>query len=102
MERNRNEKNTEVLNSNNPFVKAPVDLFGAAPRPVDPRSLFADKVAADPHAVSADAPEGSYTYALVKSGPEVSAEECERAEEAVEIMVLWGDSITKSAFSSPT
>jgi len=95
MERIRNEKNTQALDSNNPFVaKAPVDLFGAA------RSIFAEKTV-DPNAVSADAPEGSYTYALVKSGPEVPAEECERAEEAVEVMILWGDSILHVAHLSP-
>jgi len=98
---NRNEKKL-ALDSNNPFVaKAPVDLFGATqPRPFDARAIFAEKVN-DPYAVSADAPEGSYTYALVKSGPEVPAEECERADEAIEIMVLWGDSILHVAHLSP-
>ena len=98
---NRNEKKL-ALDSNNPFVaKAPVDLFGATqPRPFDVRAIFAEKVN-DPYAVSADAPEGSYTYALVKSGPEVPAEECERADEAIEIMILWGDSILHVAHLSP-
>ncbi|MRG94847.1 AgmX/PglI C-terminal domain-containing protein [Polyangium spumosum] len=97
----RNEKK-QALDSNNPFVaKAPVDLFGAAQaRPFDPRALFADKTN-EPVEVSADAPEGSYTYALVKSGPEVPSEECERAEEAIEIMILWGDSILHVAHLSP-
>ncbi|MDI1477034.1 AgmX/PglI C-terminal domain-containing protein [Polyangium sp. y55x31] len=97
----RNEKKP-ALDSNNPFVaKAPVDLFGATQaRPFDPRALFADK-ASEPEIVAADAPEGSYTYALVKSGPEVPAEECERADEAVEIMILWGDSILHVAHLSP-
>ena len=97
----RNEKKP-ALDSNNPFVaKAPVDLFGATPaRPFDPRALFADKVN-EPETVAADAPEGSYTYALLKSGPEVPAEECERADEAVEIMILWGDSVLHVAHLSP-
>jgi hypothetical protein len=51
--------------------------------------------------VAADAPEGSYTYALVKNGPEVPAEECERAEEAIEIMILWGTSVLHVAHLSP-
>jgi len=89
----RNNEITSALNSNNPFVAKPVQSL-------DVRALFADKPAPS-HEVAADAPEGSYTYALVKSGPEVSAEECERAEEAIEIMILWGSSILHVAHLSP-
>jgi hypothetical protein len=41
-----------------------------------------------------DAPEGSYTYTLVKSAPEVPADEVEdRAASSVEVMILWDQSV---------
>ena len=43
--------------------------------------------------VPAGAPEGSYTYALVQSGPEVSEEECEVPVSSVEVMITWGNSV---------
>jgi hypothetical protein len=66
------------LTSPNPFTQAPV---------VDE--------------VPADAPEGSYAYALVKSGPDVPAEECEVAVAAVEIMVRWGTTVLHVAHLTP-
>ncbi|UQA59774.1 AgmX/PglI C-terminal domain-containing protein [Polyangium aurulentum] len=90
MERNRNEKDAQAHGI----------TFGALPRPFDPRALFATKPE-EPREVPADAPEGSYTYALVKSGPEVPAEECEQKAEAIEIMILWGSSILHVAHLSP-
>lgn len=101
MDRIRNEKNTQALSTENqPFAKATQQLFASAQRPVDVRSIFADKPVAS-NEVAPDAPEGSYTYALVKNGPEVPSEECERAEEAIEIMILWGTSILHVAHLSP-
>lgn len=94
MDRNRNEKASLGFNSNNPFVATPAKTFDAA-------SVFADKPAVSSNEVAADAPEGSYTYALVKNGPEVSSEEMERAEEAVEILILWGSSVLHVAHLSP-
>lgn len=89
----RNEKSSQVFNSNNPFVATPA-------KPFDARAIFADKPVASSE-VAADAPEGSYTYALVKNGPEVPSEEIERAEEAIEIMILWGSSVLHVAHLSP-
>jgi hypothetical protein len=51
--------------------------------------------------VSADAPEGSYTYQLVQSGPAVAAEECESAVAAVEIMIRWGATVLHVAELTP-
>jgi hypothetical protein len=51
--------------------------------------------------VPADAPEGSYTYALVKSAPEVPAEECEVEALAIEVMIRWGDSLLHVAHLTP-
>jgi hypothetical protein len=63
---------------------------------------FAEPVAAAaPTDVAADAPEGSYTYALVQSGPEVSREECEVAAGAVEVKILWAATVLHVAHLSP-
>lgn len=51
--------------------------------------------------VPADAPEGSYTYALIKNGPEVPAEECEVPVTSVEIMVRWGEAVLHVAHLTP-
>ena len=49
---------------------------------------FAEALAQDD--VAPDAPEGSYTYALVKSAPDVSADEVEDARAStVEVVILW-------------
>ncbi|MCC6557452.1 MAG: AgmX/PglI C-terminal domain-containing protein [Polyangiaceae bacterium] len=58
-------------------------------------------VAAQDYEVPADAPEGSYTYALVKSAPEVPAEEVESAAAAIEISIKWGDSLLHVAHLAP-
>jgi hypothetical protein len=74
--------------STNPFLPTL-----AAPRP------FADApVAAE---VAADAPEGSYTYQLVQSGPAVPADECETTAAAVEIMIRWGSTVLHVAHLTP-
>jgi hypothetical protein len=51
--------------------------------------------------VPADAPEGSYAYALVKSGPEIAPEECEVPVSSVEIMVRWGNAVLEVAHLTP-
>ncbi|HLM76117.1 MAG TPA: FHA domain-containing protein, partial [Polyangiaceae bacterium] len=51
--------------------------------------------------VPADAPEGSYAYALVKNGPEVPAEEVEVPVSAVEIMIRWGNTVLHVASLTP-
>lgn len=56
---------------------------------------------ADDGAVSANAPEGSYTYALVKSGPELPADECETDAAAVEVKVSWDDTVLHVAHLNP-
>src|SRR5262245_33712176 len=51
--------------------------------------------------VPADAPEGSYTYELVQSGPAVPAEECESPVAAVEVMIRWGSAVLHVAQLAP-
>jgi TonB family protein len=45
--------------------------------------------------------EAKTTYSMVASGPAVPAEEVERAEQAVEVVVMWGDSALHVAHLSP-
>jgi len=52
--------------------------------------------------VPEDAPPGSYTYTLVKSGPDVSPDEVEVAHlPAVEVMILWGTNVLHVSHLSP-
>ncbi len=87
----------------NPFGSAPpaANPFGSAPPAANPFASgapagfapagYAAPVAA---AVPDDAPEGTYTYTLVKSGPDVSPDEVELPHVAsVEVMVLWGENV---------
>jgi hypothetical protein len=51
--------------------------------------------------VPADAAPGTYTYSIIKSAPDVPAEEVELAgENAVEVTVLWGTSVLSVAHLS--
>ena len=72
-------------NAQNPFL----DAF-------EPKNPFAPSFTPAVDEVAADAPEGSYTYKLVQSGPDVSSEECETAVAAVEILIRWGATVLLS------
>jgi hypothetical protein len=78
-----------ALRFGNPFLRAG-SAFGH-PSPFE----------TDPADVAVDAPEGSYTYALVQSAPPVPAEECETPALAAEVMVRWGTSVLRVAHLSP-
>lgn len=71
----------------NPFG----DPFGGASAFAPPPS---DEV---PH----DAPEGSYTYTMIKSAPSVPSEEVESAATTVEVMVLWDQSVLHVSHLTP-
>ena len=73
----------------NPFLPLPEVLA---------RNPFA---AVDPTDVPANAPEGSYEYALVQSAPAVPAEECEVDAAAVEIVIRWGATTLHVAHLTP-
>jgi hypothetical protein len=67
---------------------------------------FAAGAAAQAHAaamhVADDAPEGTYTYQMVQSGPSVSSDEVELPHvQAVEVMVLWGDNVLHVSHLTP-
>ena len=51
--------------------------------------------------VPADAPEGSYTYQLVQSGPAVLAEDVETPARAVEVVIRWGATTLHVAHLTP-
>jgi hypothetical protein len=51
--------------------------------------------------VPSDAPEGSYTYAIVQSAPAMTAEECEAQAAAIEIMIRWGANVLKVDHLTP-
>ena len=71
----------------NPFASAPVNPFGGH---------------ADPMAVPDDAPPGTYTYTMIKSGPDVSPDEVELPYvQAVEVMVLWGTNVLHVSHLTP-
>jgi hypothetical protein len=71
--------------SANPFVAA--DSFAYANPFATPAAPAADEV-------PADAPEGSYTYTLVKSAADVPPEEVEDARaSSVEVMILWDEAV---------
>ncbi len=51
--------------------------------------------------VADDAPEGSYTYAIVQSAPALPADEVETAADAVEVVVRFGTTVLRVAHLSP-
>ncbi len=93
----------------NPFA-APANPFAGAA----PASPFASagnpfEMAARPFGggrggmeVPDDAPPGTYTYTLVKSGPDVSPDEVELSHvPAVEVMILWGTNVLHVSHLTP-
>lgn len=91
----------------NPFAAAAPSPFAAASNPFATQSNpFAAGAAAQRHAaalhVPDDAPPGTYTYTMVKSGPDVSPDEVEVAHLAsVEVMVLWGTNVLHVSHLTP-
>ncbi len=101
----------------NPFAPAASNPFAAASNP------FAAAAASSPFApagnpfdmggnrfgggrnameVPDDAPPGTYTYTLVKSGPDVSPDEVELSHvPAVEVMILWGTNVLHVSHLTP-
>lgn len=89
--------------SSNPFAAAASsNPFAAAAAAANP---FAAGAAASPFApqpVPDDAPPGTYTYTLLKSGPDVSSDEVELSHvQSVEVMVLWGTNVLHVSHLTP-
>ncbi len=88
--------------ASNPFAAAAASSpFGGGGNPFD--GAAANPFAARSHLeVPDDAPPGTYTYTLVKSGPDVSSDEVELAHvPAVEVMVLWGTNVLHVSHLTP-
>src|SRR5688500_3393925 len=92
----------------NPFAAASASSpFAAAANPFATASNpFAAGAAAQRHAaamhVPDDAPPGTYTYTMVKSGPDVSPDEVEIPHlAAVEVMVMWGTNVLHVSHLTP-
>jgi hypothetical protein len=93
----------------NPFAAAGASSpFAAASNPFEVRSAnpFAAGAAAAQRAhalhVADDAPPGSYTYTMIKSGPDVSSDEVEIPHlQSVEVMVLWGSNVLHVSHLTP-
>ena len=84
----------------NPFAAAPAAAgFGADP--FGTNNPFATPKPAAHDEVPHDAPEGSYTYQLVKSGPDVPNEEVETPTASVEVMIMWDQTILHVAHLTP-
>jgi len=95
--------------ASNPFAAASASSpFAAASNPFEVRSSnpFAAGAAAASRQqamhVPDDALPGTYTYTMVKSGPDVSPDEVELAHVAsVEVMVLWGTNVLHVSHLTP-
>jgi len=92
----------------NPFAAAAPSPFAAASNPFEVRSSnpFAAGAAATARAhalhVPDDAAPGTYTYTMIKSGPDVSSDEVEIAHlQSVEVMVLWGSNVLHVSHLTP-
>ena len=92
----------------NPFAASASSPFAAASNPFEVRSAnpFAAGAAATARAqalhVADDAAPGTYTYTMIKSGPDVSSDEVEIAHlQSVEVMVLWGTNVLHVSHLTP-
>lgn len=88
--------------ASNPFAAAAATSpFGGGGNPFDlgGGNRFGGRSA---HDVPDDAPPGTYTYTLVKSGPDVSPDEVELPHvPAVEVMILWGTNVLHVSHLTP-
>ncbi len=92
----------------NPFGASASSPFAAASNPFEARSAnpFAAGAAATARAqalhVADDAAPGTYTYTMIKSGPDVSNDEVEIAHlQSVEVMILWGANVLHVSHLTP-
>ncbi|HEY1534943.1 MAG TPA: AgmX/PglI C-terminal domain-containing protein, partial [Polyangiaceae bacterium] len=92
----------------NPFAASGSSPFAAASNPFEVRSAnpFAAGAAATARAqalhVADDAAPGTYTYTMIKSGPDVSNDEVEIAHlQSVEVMILWGANVLHVSHLTP-
>ncbi len=96
--------------ASNPFASAAAsNPFAAASNPFDvganpfaTPAISSDAARRAALAVPDDAAPGTYTYTLVKSAPDVPADEVEQTNvQAVEVMVLWGTNVLHVSHLTP-
>jgi hypothetical protein len=91
----------------NPFAAAAIGAVGAPNPFAASANPFSTGAAADaPYAgvvdVDPNAPPGTYTYALVRSGPDVSPDEVEVAHVAsIEVMTVWDSNVLRVDHLTP-
>ncbi len=96
----------------NPFAAAAASSpFAAASNPFEVQgfnpfaagaAMSAAQAQQESLRVPDDAPPGTYTYTLVKSGPDVSPDEVELPHvQAVEVMILWGTNVLHVSHLTP-
>src|SRR5262249_6420983 len=79
----------------NPFALAAIPFAAATdPYAYGPFQRGVDEV-------PANAPEGSYAYTLVKSGPDVRPDEVETMAASVEVMILWDQMVLHVSHLTP-
>jgi hypothetical protein len=89
-----------------PFGGGAASPFGGGFSALNPfaagAALSAAEAAARALEVPDDAPPGTYTYTLVKSGPDVSPDEVELPHvPSVEVMILWGTNVLHVSHLTP-
>jgi len=83
----------------NPFAAGSGSPFAAAATPFGTGGAA---MTPGVQAVPDDAPPGTYTYTLVKSGPDVSPDEVEVPyAQAVEVMIMWGTNVLHVSHLAP-
>ncbi len=90
--------------ASNPFASAGSNPFAAGSNPFatsGASSPFGSAPSAASHHVPHDAAPGTYTFEMLKSGPDVPADEVETHAPAVEVMVSWGGNVLHVSHLSP-
>ena len=91
-----------TMQGTGPMFAPAAPAYAASPAVANPFAVptgpvgygAANPFAGDPYAVPDNAPPGSYTYTLLKSGPDVSPDEVEISHlNSVEVMILWDTTV---------
>ena len=89
----------------NPFAMAPSAPHAAVSNPFEaqaPNPFVGHADHGHGHGVADDMPPGTYTYTMIKSGPDVSPDEVELPHvQSVEVMVLWGSNVLHVSHLTP-
>ncbi len=83
----------------NPFAGGGSNPFAAAPAASNP--FGAPAYGGGHSVVPHDAPPGTYTYEMLKSGPSPTSDEVETMAAAVEVMISWGGNVLHVSHLSP-